>query len=207
MAKRTRIVPRKIPRQSRSAATVTALLDATARVLAEVGYESSSVNHVARVAGVSVGSLYQYFPSKEALVMATLKRHNERMIAVFQDNIAELVLKPLPQAVRGIVERTTRAYGLDAPLLRVILREEPKFGVMARSRDFEEQLHLLLKGYFTFHAKALRPRDHELSTRLLRVAVESVVADTLMREPERLYDDAFIGELSELVLGYIVPRR
>ena len=70
MAKRTRTAPRKKPKQERSQATVDAILVATARVLCETGYDRASTNRIALAAGVSVGSLYQYFPSKEALVAA-----------------------------------------------------------------------------------------------------------------------------------------
>jgi len=69
--------PRKAPRQSRSQATVTAILDATARILLERGYAAASTNAVAELAGVSVGSLYQYFPNKEALIAALQARHGE----------------------------------------------------------------------------------------------------------------------------------
>src|SRR6185436_592878 len=66
--------PRKRPKQARSQQTVDALLEATARVLGARGFEGATTNEIARVAGVSVGSLYQYFPSKEALVAALLEQ-------------------------------------------------------------------------------------------------------------------------------------
>src|SRR3546814_9174202 len=60
--------PRKLPRQERSKATVEAILIAATQVLIEDGYERATTARVAERAGVSVGSLYQYFPNKEALV-------------------------------------------------------------------------------------------------------------------------------------------
>jgi AcrR family transcriptional regulator len=64
MPRRPRTTPRKKPRQQRSQDTVECILDATARVLCATGYDRASTNRVAMAAGVSVGSLYQYFPSK-----------------------------------------------------------------------------------------------------------------------------------------------
>lgn len=58
---------RKQPRQRRSVATVTAILDAAARILTETGYATASTNRIAERAGVSIGSLYEYFPGKEAV--------------------------------------------------------------------------------------------------------------------------------------------
>jgi AcrR family transcriptional regulator len=67
--------PRKSPVQARSAASVDAILQATIQVLLNVGKERLTTTRVASRAGVSVGTLYQYFPNKSALLQAVLKRH------------------------------------------------------------------------------------------------------------------------------------
>ncbi|MDZ4776156.1 MAG: helix-turn-helix domain-containing protein, partial [Alphaproteobacteria bacterium] len=67
--------PKKTPRQSRSAATFEAIIEAGARILREGGYEALTTNRVADLAGVSVGSLYQYFPNKEAILVEMVCRH------------------------------------------------------------------------------------------------------------------------------------
>jgi AcrR family transcriptional regulator len=67
--------PRKSPVQARSAASVDAILEATIQVLLSAGKERLTTTNVALRAGVSVGTLYQYFPNKSALLQAILKRH------------------------------------------------------------------------------------------------------------------------------------
>jgi AcrR family transcriptional regulator len=84
----TALAPRKRPSQSRSAHTVDTILDATARILVERGYASTSTNAVAERAGVSVGSLYQYFPNKDALIAALHTRHIGRMKTVIENALA-----------------------------------------------------------------------------------------------------------------------
>ena len=69
--------PRKAPVQARSAASVDAILDATLQVLLKAGKERLTTTRVASRAGVSIGTLYQYFPNKSALLQAVLKRHLE----------------------------------------------------------------------------------------------------------------------------------
>jgi AcrR family transcriptional regulator len=69
---------RKAPRQRRSAYTVDAILEAAALVLEEDGLEGFNTNAVARRAGASIGTLYQYFPSKDALILALLKREEAK---------------------------------------------------------------------------------------------------------------------------------
>jgi AcrR family transcriptional regulator len=76
--------PRKSPVQARSAASVDAILDATIQVLLQVGKEQLTTTKVAFRAGVSVGTLYQYFPNKSALLQAALKRHLEEVAEVFE---------------------------------------------------------------------------------------------------------------------------
>jgi AcrR family transcriptional regulator len=71
--------PRKSPVQARSAASVDAILEATIQVLLSVGKERLTTTRVAARAGVSVGTLYQYFPNKSALMQAVLKRHLEQV--------------------------------------------------------------------------------------------------------------------------------
>jgi AcrR family transcriptional regulator len=80
--------PRKSPVQARSAASVEAILEATIQVLLDVGKDRLTTARVARRAGVSVGTLYQYFPNKSALLQAALKRHLAEVT-----NAIELVCK------------------------------------------------------------------------------------------------------------------
>lgn len=77
MPPRSQVVlePRKSPVQARSASTVGAILEATVQVLLQVGKERLTTTRVALRAGVSVGTLYQYFPNKSSLLQAALKRH------------------------------------------------------------------------------------------------------------------------------------
>lgn len=71
--------PRKLPVQARSVSTVNAILEATIQVLLAIGKERLTTTRVAARAGVSVGTLYQYFPNKSALLQAALKRHMDEV--------------------------------------------------------------------------------------------------------------------------------
>ncbi|TIV25222.1 MAG: TetR/AcrR family transcriptional regulator, partial [Mesorhizobium sp.] len=76
---------RKQPRQARSIATVEAIIEAGAHVLSELGWVGFSTNKVAEAAGVSIGSLYQYFPDKLALVEAIRRRHFDHVLSVLRE--------------------------------------------------------------------------------------------------------------------------
>lgn len=74
------IEPRKKPRQARAAATVEAILEAAAHILEQEGLGSLNTNHIAERAGVSVGSLYQYFPTKQAILTEIIRRKRKRLV-------------------------------------------------------------------------------------------------------------------------------
>lgn len=89
MPRSTPLKPRKAPQQPRSQQTVAALLEAAAQVLETRGMAGFNTNAVALRAGVSIGSLYQYFPSKESLTLALVQREGERFTAEAQTALAE----------------------------------------------------------------------------------------------------------------------
>ena len=76
--------PRKTPRQARAAATVEAIFEATIQVLLVDGASRLTTTRVAEKAGVSVGTMYQYFPHKQALLHAVLKRHLDGLVAAIE---------------------------------------------------------------------------------------------------------------------------
>lgn len=81
---------RKIPRQKRSREMVARLLDATATTLAQRGLDQTTTNHIAEAAGVSIGSLYQYFPDKDALIEALLERMAEQVMELFRQRAQQI---------------------------------------------------------------------------------------------------------------------
>src|SRR5262245_44018873 len=99
MARKPQSSPRKTASQKRSRFTVDALLDATARILVKEGFNRTSTNKIAATAGVSIGSLYQYFPSKEALVAAVVDRHARDLSRVTHDALLKVAASPLEVGV------------------------------------------------------------------------------------------------------------
>ena len=82
---RTYITPRKVPRQRRAESTVAVIVEAAARILERNGFEGFNTNAVAKKAGVSIGSLYQYFPSKDALLSALIQREAAPLLQIEKD--------------------------------------------------------------------------------------------------------------------------
>ena len=96
--------------RQRSKDTVDTILAATARVLVKQGFDGLTTNAVAEAAGVSIGSLYQYFPNKEALVAALIERHVEDMNAAILCELARVAQPADREAARAVIELTIRAH-------------------------------------------------------------------------------------------------
>ncbi|WP_245315529.1 TetR/AcrR family transcriptional regulator [Bradyrhizobium neotropicale] len=94
----------------------------------------ASTNRIAELAGVSVGSLYQYFPSKEALVAAVIDRHNQEIMAIVRAALAEAIALPIEKAVRKLVAVAVEAHRIDPKLHRVLAEQIPRTGQL---RDVE----------------------------------------------------------------------
>lgn len=96
--------PRKTPRQRRSNVTVTAILEAATRILERGVAAEFNTNRVAEVAGVSVGSLYQYFPNKDALLAALIADTQERLACAVEQCVEDCAARPLPTALAALVD-------------------------------------------------------------------------------------------------------
>jgi AcrR family transcriptional regulator len=96
--------PRRAPQQERGERRVDELLDAAAAVIARVGIEAATTNAIAEEAGASVGSLYHFFPNKDAIIRALASRYDATMRAINQAAMGgQAILVPIPQMVEGIV--------------------------------------------------------------------------------------------------------
>jgi AcrR family transcriptional regulator len=96
--------PRKTPIQARSTVTVEAISEATIQVLLSHGAEQLTTTRVAERAGVSVGTLYQYYPNKQSLLFAVLENHFNSVVVKFEAACVSACDKPLAEMIRVMVE-------------------------------------------------------------------------------------------------------
>jgi len=114
-------VPRKLPTQERAAATVAAILGAVERVLEKHGPAGLTTNRVAEIAGVSVGTLYQYYPNKEALVGTVIERYVEQTFAMCRAAMAAGEGVPIGTLVDRVAEALAAAYRVQRPIHRWLI--------------------------------------------------------------------------------------
>ncbi|MDI1443363.1 TetR/AcrR family transcriptional regulator [Polyangium sp. 6x1] len=132
--------PRKWPRQGRSRATFDALLDATARILEDRGYEELTTNGVAARAGASIGTLYEYFPDRETLVAVLVEREARRVLAALEASMAGLHDLPLEVAMRIWLEAMFAELESRRALVAVLLTGVPFLGRLPIAKEFPARL-------------------------------------------------------------------
>jgi len=195
--------PRKRPVQRRSRATVDALVTATARVLVRHGYDTASTNRIAKAAGVSVGSLYQYFPSKEALVAALIERHLESRRAMLRDQAVELAQAPLDVAVRRFIETLIAAQSQSPRLERVIVEQVPRVAGLDRLKAFDQEIVEMLTAYLGLHRRSIRRPDLRVAAEVLYLAVRGATVGAVLDPSPTLDVATLTEEMTLLVLCYL----
>src|SRR5678810_1023221 len=203
MQRQVRTTPRKRPRQARSQATVDSILEATARVLVKQGFDGLSTNAVATAAGVSIGSLYIYFPNKEALVSALIDRHMEEMNTAILAELTRVAELPIAQAARAVIELTIRAHAIDPELHKVLTEQVPRIGKLARLREVDEICHRMVAGLLASRKDEIAIRDPDLAAFILVSTIDAVVHRAALLYPARLRDPRLLDEATLVVTRYL----
>jgi AcrR family transcriptional regulator len=206
MVRRPLSKPRKLATQQRSRATVDALVEATARILVKEGFDKASTNRIAEVAGVSVGSLYQYFPSKEALVAAVIERHQQEIRQTVQGELAEVLAEPVEKAVHKLIAIAVESHRVDPKLHRVLAEQVPRVGKLEKLEAFSRENYTLFKTYLEAHRDELRVDDLELASFVCVTSIEALTHNAVLHYSKMFSDEtmeALIEEGTRLVIGYL----
>jgi AcrR family transcriptional regulator len=206
MARRLLTKPRKQASQQRSRATVDALVQATARILVKEGFDKASTNHVAEVAGVSVGSLYQYFPSKESLVAAVIERHSQEVMQTVRGELADIEGLPLQQGVGKLISVAVRAHRVDPKLHRVLAEQIPRVGKLEKVETFNQENFTLFRDYLDRHRDEIRDLDPDLAAFVCVTSIEALTHNAVLHQPRIFSDEAMqalVDEGTRLIVNYL----
>jgi AcrR family transcriptional regulator len=206
MARKPQTNPRKTASQERSRSTVDALLEATARVLLREGYDRASTNRIAEVAGVSIGSLYQYFPSKEALVAAVIDRHTQEVSEVTRNALVKAAAHPIEVAAREFVSIAIDAHRVNPKLHGVLSEQIPRVGRLENIEANIREGYAMVRGYLEAHRDEIDVADLDLAAFVLVTIVEALTHAAVLRRPDILADGKarhFVDDVTRLVLRYL----
>jgi len=174
--------------------------------LVREGFDRASTNRIAEVAGVSVGSLYQYFPGKEALVTAVIERHHQELMRLVRGALAEVASQPIAKAVRRLVAAAIEAHRIDPKLHRVLAEQIPRTGRLENVERFNRENYVLFRTFLEEHSDELRVVDLDLAAFVCVTSIEALTHNAVLHRSEMFSDEAvetLVEETTRLVLGYL----
>ncbi len=197
--------PRKRPRQQRSIATVVAIVEAAARVFAERGYAGGSTNRIAQTAGVSIGSLYEYFPNKGSILVAVAERHLGRMIEDVERLLqhAQAGSEPLEPLLRSFVLAMLEVHERDPALHHVVFAEAPHppelhACVLQMEETLAHRVESLLRASLEVDVA-----DTDVAAHLVVQTVEALTHRFAHQGIHDLPRERFVDEVVALLVGYL----
>jgi AcrR family transcriptional regulator len=182
--------------------TVEAILDAVTRILKRDGVEAVTTNRIAEVAGVSIGSVYQYFPDKRAIFAALHHRHVDQIDRLVERTLIEHAASPLDKLVRAMIEALVDAHANDPELYQSLLTQV--LHGTEGSKEFAVRLH----GVFRL-AIASRIRSSKLGQDMDKQAfivahmVDALSHGAILRRPRGLSLETAKEEAIRAVMAYL----
>lgn len=197
--------PKKRPRQGRSQATWDAMLSATAQLLCERGYHGVTTNHVAEAAGVSIGTVYEYFPGKDAIVAAVATRFINQLLAYALQTAKVAIPLPAHEGVRYAVDAAYERLLEEKELIRVLLFQVP----FTQQLDaFKNLGATMLQGTVLSNRGAApnyRVFSSPASLYLLNALLGSTLLQLTLAPPEGIAKEEILQALTEKVVEWTAP--
>ncbi len=199
-------VPRRRPKRESARDMVEAIITSASRILASDGYVGLTTNRISEVAGVSIGSFYQYFSAKHSVIAEIAKRLEHGAIALLSMQLAEAAEVPLPLVARSFVQGfASRRFG-DLSLRRELLRHVPRKWTEDISLEVDRGAQACLAEHLT-QRPDIRTGDRDLMAFVLVHAVEGIVEAAVLSRPDLIDSEAFLEELTQLVVRFLERDR
>jgi AcrR family transcriptional regulator len=202
MDKATALTPRKIPLQKRARATYDAIVEAAAQVVARDGLAGFNTNVVAARAGVSIGSLYQYFPNKDALMVALIHFQLNRKMATLAKAVEASAQATLPETVRALVRAAMAHHHEDSLFATAIDHEEARLPIQKELNAYLQLAGRALEGSLKRHRHQLGDLCLISAATTLPQMVRAIVDAWANQHPPQLQRAE--DEAVRAVMGYLI---
>lgn len=201
------IKPRKLPRQSRSRATFEAIVEATTQLLVDEGYDKFTTARVAERAGVSIGSLYQYFPNKAALGAAVIDRCCQSFLTSFGLIMADIKGGRLADSIRALVDRSVISHHLGPDLHRIVNDLARQIGVEDQTAVVSRKAAGMIEEMLREHADEIaREIDLAVAATIIETLLEGLAHRVRLADPPSILDAEIARESTRAIVSYLSPR-
>ena len=205
MSKIMQLTPRKIPSQERSRETVAAIYQAAAQVFSRNGYADTTTDQIAERAGVSIGTLYQYFPSKEAISLGLWEKHLKEIKDAAQKIFLDI-------RKRGSIDRS-----IAPSVIRVILehnlydRAQHKLfigniswpeAIIQKRMELRLTIKKDIEGILSSSAN-IRIKNYKIAAHIIWETIGDLIHNYILYQDDQMKQEEFINELADMLNRYI----
>lgn len=197
----SRTLPRRIPRQPRARLTRDAIIEAAAHLLATRGWEASTTNHIAERAGVSIGSLYKYFPNKPSILAEVARRRIDAEVGALAATLERQEGDPAGMPAAMVVATADR-YAANAALDTALLEQLGAIEVARFLRDAEAEVVRMTERYLRRHRRQLRTGEGAAAFVAVHT-LRGVLVAAAAHDPALLQSAVFRAEVVLLLERYL----
>lgn len=200
-----RLKVRKAPRQTRSRSTVEAIKQAAFELIASEGFSASSTSTtlIAERAGVSVGSLYEYFPTREAILLALFEDRSVNMTLTLKRLMMRVMTRPMALGIPSVVRELLKLHREHELVLIKMVSQLPELKLSMQPLSLENMVFDTTRMALYQWNPDLSQRDLDRRAFFLREIMLSCIHGYLNKSPENVADAAFISDLAEIAMHYI----
>jgi AcrR family transcriptional regulator len=195
--------PRKAPKQQRAKHTVACILEATESIILTEGYDKASTNHISDIAGVSIGSLYQYFPSKEAIIASLVEKTVVEVAECIRGELEACMGLPLEESTPRLVRTILETRKKNAFVFLRLPREIPNYRTLSGELTAEKYLYTAIHSYYMGHYELFNIKDLDTAIFVTEHIVIGSIDAYLDNNSPRINEETLVEHLSLAVLSYL----
>ena len=196
---------RRTPQQTRSQQRVDLILNISADLFAEIGYESVTTNAIAERAGISIGSLYRYFPDKDAILHALSSRHYEQVRMLFDEVCTkDAVYLPLAVLIDRLIDAFVELHVACPAYKHILLGSDVSADIAAASEALDQEIIERMAGVLILTAPDLDEQRAHLVATVCKAQVKALLA-MITPSGTQEFQSQVIAEMKRMLVAYLEP--
>ena len=196
---------RRMPQQSRGQKRLDLILDTAAELFAEIGYEAATTNAIADRAGISIGSLYRYFPDKDAILRALANRYYEQLHALYDEVFTgDLTSMPLPALIDQLLDPFVSLYTTYPIYCHLLLGADVSADIAAAASSMEQEIIERMADIFLRVAPGVGAQRAKLIATVCKAQVKALIS-MLGFSRDKRFQKQVTAEVKRMLLAYLEP--
>ena len=186
--------------------TSDAILEAAQLIVLKDGYEKATTNYIAERAGVSIGSLYQYYPSKDAIISSLIEQTVSRIAVGVRTVLRGSIDLPLEESSRQIIGYMLNTFREHKVLLYSLSKQTPELVELTKNLSVEKFTHATNMALFEQRREEILVDDLDQALHVIEVAVLSNIRRYIMENPIGMTDEEFVEAMVRLFMGFLTLK-